>query len=147
MDKGMDARDVLLSKVYSLKLGYIGVLNRSQPDIIGKKSIGAASQAEKKSFTKTPRYGDLAANYGTEFSIITLNQLLMRDIKSKLPSLYAPINSLLEARSGELETDGGYLELDTTEDRDSALIDEFQEKTLSISSAKETLAERMQNRI
>jgi hypothetical protein len=35
--------------------------------------------------------------------------------------------------------------LDTTEDRDSALIDEFREKMLSIPSAKETPAERIQN--
>jgi hypothetical protein len=106
MAKEMDARDLLLNKVYPLKLGYISVLNRSQPDIIGKKSTGAAFRAEKRSFTKTPRYGDVAANCGTEFSIINLNQLLMLDIKSKLLSLYAQINSLFEAKRGELEAYG-----------------------------------------
>jgi GTP-binding protein EngB required for normal cell division len=40
VDKGTDARDVLLNKVYSLKLGYIGVVNRSQADINGKKING-----------------------------------------------------------------------------------------------------------
>jgi hypothetical protein len=69
----------------------------------------------------------------------------MRDIKSKLPSLYAQVNSLLEAKRGELETDGSYLKLDTTEDRDSVLIDEFRENTLSIPSAKEAPAESVQN--
>jgi hypothetical protein len=54
-----------------------------------------------------------------------LNQLLMRDIKSKLPSLYAQVNNMLEAKSSELETFGGYLKLGTTQERDSALIDEF----------------------
>jgi hypothetical protein len=146
IDKGIDARDVFLNKVYPLKLPYMGVVNRSQQDIIGEKLIGAASQAEKKIFTKTFCYEDIAANCGTEDSIITLNQSLMRDIKSKLPSLYDQIKNMLEAKRGELETYGSYLKLDSLEDRDLALIDEFRSKMLSIPSAKEALTGRVQNK-
>jgi hypothetical protein len=78
----------------------------------------------------------MVPNCGTEFSIITLNQMLTRDIKSKLPSLYAQINNLLEAKRGKLASDGGYLKLEITEDQDSVLIAAFRQKMLSISSAK-----------
>ena len=33
MDKGTNCLDVIQGKVYPLKLGYIGVVNRSQNDI------------------------------------------------------------------------------------------------------------------
>lgn len=33
MDKGTDARNMLLGKEVPLKMGYIGVINRSQEDI------------------------------------------------------------------------------------------------------------------
>ncbi len=37
MDHGTDAVDVLLGQVIEVKLGIIGVVNRSQQDIIDKK--------------------------------------------------------------------------------------------------------------
>jgi hypothetical protein len=48
MDKEMDGRDAVQNKVYPLKLAYIDVVDRSQQRVIGKKSIGTASHAEKK---------------------------------------------------------------------------------------------------
>ena len=37
MDEGTDARDVLENKLLPLKRGYVGVVNRSQKDIEGKR--------------------------------------------------------------------------------------------------------------
>jgi len=37
MDHGTDAVDVLLGRVIPVKLGIIGVVNRSQQDIVNKK--------------------------------------------------------------------------------------------------------------
>ena len=39
MDAGTDAIDVLCGRVIPVKLGIIGIVNRSQQDIIDKKSI------------------------------------------------------------------------------------------------------------
>ncbi|KAI4827553.1 hypothetical protein KUCAC02_030941, partial [Chaenocephalus aceratus] len=47
MDEGTDARDVLENKLLPLHRGYIGVVNRSQKDIDGKKDIRAALAAER----------------------------------------------------------------------------------------------------
>jgi GTP-binding protein EngB required for normal cell division len=135
MDKGTDARDVLLNKVYPLKLGYIGVVNRSQQDIVGKKTMAAANEAEKKFFLSIAAYRDIAENCGTQFLAATLNQLLMRHIKSKLPSLYAQINDLLAAKHRELQRYGTYVKTDTTEDRELilfSLISNYMEEWLGV---------------
>jgi GTP-binding protein EngB required for normal cell division len=121
MDKGTDARDVLLNKVYPLKLGYIGVVNRSQQDIVGKKTMAAANDAEKKFFLSQSAYRDIAENCGTSFLAATPNQLLMQHIKSKLPSFYAQINDLLAAKRRELQRYGTYIKTDTIEDREIIL--------------------------
>lgn len=39
MDAGTDAMDVLMGRVIPVKLGIIGVVNRSQLDINNKKSV------------------------------------------------------------------------------------------------------------
>lgn len=50
MDEGTDARDILENKLLPLRRGYIGVVNRSQKDIDGRKDIKAALAAERKFF-------------------------------------------------------------------------------------------------
>ena len=39
MDEGTDAREILENKLVALRRGYVGVVNRSQKDIEGKKSL------------------------------------------------------------------------------------------------------------
>ena len=87
MDRGTDARDVLLNRVYPLKLGYIGVINRGQAAIDSKKSISSAHAEEANYFRNHSAYRDIASNCGTAFLAQTLNQLLMKHIKAKLPSI------------------------------------------------------------
>lgn len=50
MDDGTDARDILENKLLPLRRGYIGVVNRSQKDIDGRKDIKAALAAERQFF-------------------------------------------------------------------------------------------------
>ena len=52
MDEGTDARDILENKVLPLRRGYVGVVNRSQKDIHGRKDIKAAMAAERKFFLR-----------------------------------------------------------------------------------------------
>lgn len=52
MDEGTDARDILENKLLPLRRGYIGVVNRSQKDIDGRKDIKNALAAERKFFLR-----------------------------------------------------------------------------------------------
>ncbi|TRY90830.1 hypothetical protein DNTS_021028, partial [Danionella cerebrum] len=74
MDEGTDARDVLENKLLPLRRGYIGVVNRSQKDIEGKKDIKAALAAERKFFLSHPSYRHIADAMGTPHLQKALNQ-------------------------------------------------------------------------
>ncbi len=58
-----------------LPVGYIGVVNRSQKDIDGKKDITAAIAAERKFFLTHPAYRHLAERMGTPYLQKILNQV------------------------------------------------------------------------
>lgn len=57
--------------------GYIGVVNRSQKDIDGKKDIKAALEAERKFFLSHPGYRHLAEKMGTPRLQKVLNEVIM----------------------------------------------------------------------
>ena len=123
MDQGTDAVDVLLGRVIPVKLGIIGVVNRSQvrhyllcigknaslqADINNKKSIKEALRDEAAFLQR--RYPTLAARNGTTFLAKQLNrvrvfclqredrdnylQLLMHHIRDSLPELKTRVNVL-----------------------------------------------------
>ncbi|CAN1806270.1 Dynamin-related protein 3A [Linum perenne] len=54
MDRGTDARILLLGKVVPLRLGYVGVVNRSQEDINLNRTVRDALAAEEKFFCSHP---------------------------------------------------------------------------------------------
>ncbi|GER36399.1 dynamin [Striga asiatica] len=74
MDRGTDARNFLLGKVIPLRLGYVGVVNRSQEDILLNRSIKDALVAEEKFFRSRPVYSDLAERCGVPQLAKKLNQ-------------------------------------------------------------------------
>jgi hypothetical protein len=57
--------------------GYVGVVNRSQKDIDGKKDIKAAMVAERKFFLSHPAYRHIADRMGTPHLQKVLNQVKM----------------------------------------------------------------------
>lgn len=77
MDKGTDALDILLGRVIPLRLGYIGVVNRSQQDIIQKKPIRMALKAEAEYFSTHPLYKSVANRCGTPYLAKTLNKVYL----------------------------------------------------------------------
>jgi dynamin 1-like protein len=103
MDAGTNAREVLLNQVYPLKLGYIGVVNRSQQDINEKKSIEKARADERAYFENHRDYSDLADRCGTKFLSTMLNRLLMEHIKKCMPMLKQRVSTMLEEKERELE--------------------------------------------
>ncbi|CRK46020.1 hypothetical protein BN1723_016630, partial [Verticillium longisporum] len=60
MDHGTNALDILSGRVYPLKLGFIGVVNRSQQDIQGSKPMEEALKDEADFFKHHPAYRNIA---------------------------------------------------------------------------------------
>uniref|UniRef100_A0A663N7K2 Dynamin-2 n=1 Tax=Athene cunicularia TaxID=194338 RepID=A0A663N7K2_ATHCN len=103
MDEGTDARDVLENKLLPLRRGYIGVVNRSQKDIDGKKDIQAALAAERKFFLSHPAYRHMADRMGTPYLQKVLNQQLTNHIRDTLPGLRNKLQSQLLSIEKEVE--------------------------------------------
>ncbi|XP_008422571.1 dynamin-1a isoform X14 [Poecilia reticulata] len=103
MDEGTDAKDILENKLLPLRRGYIGVVNRSQKDIDGKKDINAAMAAERKFFLTHPAYRHLAERMGTPYLQKVLNQQLTNHIRDTLPGLRAKLQSQLLSIEKEVE--------------------------------------------
>ncbi|XP_063613010.1 dynamin-like isoform X1 [Penaeus indicus] len=103
MDDGTDARDVLENKLLPLRRGYVGVVNRSQKDIEGKKDIKAAMAAERKFFLGHPAYRHVADRMGTPYLQRVLNQQLTNHIRETLPGLRDKLQKQLLAMEKEVE--------------------------------------------
>ncbi|CAD6235315.1 unnamed protein product [Miscanthus lutarioriparius] len=106
MDRGTDARNFLLGNVIPLKLGYVGVVNRSQQDINSDLSIKDALAREEKFFRTQPAYHGLAQYCGIPQLAKKLNQILVQHIKTVLPGLKSRISSQLTAVAKELAVYG-----------------------------------------
>jgi len=99
MDEGTDARAILENKLLPLRRGYIGIVNRSQKDIMGKKDIVAALQAERRFFLGHAAYRHMADKMGTSYLQKVLNQQLTGHIKNTLPRL----RNKLQKQAKEME--------------------------------------------
>ncbi|XP_061527147.1 dynamin-1-like isoform X2 [Phycodurus eques] len=95
MDEGTDARDILENKLLPLRRGYVGVVNRSQKDIDGRKDITAALQAERTFFLSHAAYRHLAERMGTAYLQKLLNQQLTNHIRDTLPALRSKLQKQL----------------------------------------------------
>jgi len=92
MDRGADARDLLLNKEVKLKLGYIGIKNRSQADINENMTVAQSLENEKKYFSHSPIYSSLPpACLGTTSLVTLLTKVLENNITQFLPDLMSQI--------------------------------------------------------
>nr|XP_032511723.1 dynamin-1-like protein isoform X5 [Danaus plexippus plexippus] len=93
MDAGTDAIDILCGRVIPVKLGIIGVVNRSQQDIIDRKSITDSLKDEATYLQR--KYPTIASRNGTPYLAKTLNRLLMHHIRDCLPELKVRVNVMI----------------------------------------------------
>ncbi|KAI9562772.1 hypothetical protein GHT06_010226 [Daphnia sinensis] len=103
MDEGTDARDVLENRLLPLRRGYVGVVNRSQKDIDGRKDIKVAVAAERKFFLGHPSYRHMAERMGTPYLQRVLNQQLTNHIRETLPGLRDRLQKQLLSMEKEVE--------------------------------------------
>ncbi|KAG2065445.1 hypothetical protein BDR04DRAFT_1174606 [Suillus decipiens] len=106
MDAGTNALDILTGRIYPLKLGFIGVVNRSQQDINSEKSLPDALDSEAEFFRNHAAYRNIAHKNGTKYLARTLNQVLMNHIRDKLPDMKARLNTLMGQAQQELNSFG-----------------------------------------
>lgn len=106
MDHGTNAMDILSGRVYPLKLGFIGVVNRSQQDIQGNKLLSDALSAERDFFRTHPAYRNMATRCGTQYLAKSLNTTLMGHIRERLPDIKARLNTLMGQTQQELASYG-----------------------------------------
>ncbi|KAG4303684.1 hypothetical protein PCK1_000202 [Pneumocystis canis] len=102
MDHGTNALDVLLGRVYPLKLGFIGVVNRSQQDTLTNKSLKDALLFERDFFFNHPAYRNISHLCGTPYLVKSLNIILMQHIREKLPSIKEKLNILIGKTQQEI---------------------------------------------
>jgi len=104
MDHGTDAMDILYGRVIPVKLGIIGVVNRSQLDINNKKKIADSLLAEAEFFQK--HYPMLASRNGTKYLTRSLNKLLLYHIRNCLPELKTRVNIMVSQYQNLLNSYG-----------------------------------------
>uniref|UniRef100_A0A673NNA5 dynamin GTPase n=1 Tax=Sinocyclocheilus rhinocerous TaxID=307959 RepID=A0A673NNA5_9TELE len=125
MDEGTDARDILENKLLPLRRGYIGVVNRSQKDIDGRKDIRAALAAERKFFLSHPSYRHMAERMGTPHLQKALNQQLTNHIRDTLPGLRSKLQSQLLSLEKEVEEYKNFRPDDPTRKTKALMVQQF----------------------
>ncbi|QLL33510.1 hypothetical protein HG536_0E04210 [Torulaspora globosa] len=106
MDSGTNALDILSGKLYPLKLGFVGVVNRSQQDIQLNKTVEEALDNEEEYFNRHPVYRTISNRCGTRYLAKLLNRTLMSHIRDKLPDIKARLNTLIGQTEQELTSFG-----------------------------------------
>ncbi|KAJ2059667.1 Dynamin- GTPase protein [Coemansia sp. S146] len=106
MDRGTNSLDILTGRVYPLRLGFVGVVNRSQEDTVANKPIAESLAYETDFFLNHPVYRTIQQHCGTSNLAKLLNQLLMQHIRDHLPNIKTKINALISQTEQELSSYG-----------------------------------------
>ena len=94
MDKGTNARRMLLGQDIHLRLGYVGVKGRSQLDINESMKVINALKIEKEYFASHPVYSTLPPGHvGTEALTQKLTKVLFGHIRATLPEISKEIQN------------------------------------------------------
>ncbi|XP_061837750.1 dynamin-1-like protein isoform X1 [Nerophis lumbriciformis] len=104
MDAGTDALEVLLGRVIPVRLGIIGVVNRSQHDINTQKSLQDSMKDEQVFLQR--HYPSLASRSGSRYLAKTLSRLLMHHIRDCLPDLKTRVTVLSAQYQARLNSYG-----------------------------------------
>lgn len=94
VDEGKDAREILENKLFPLRKGYIGVVNRLQRVIDGQMDKEAL-EGERLFFLSHPGYRHMAERMGTPYLQRILSQQLTNHIRDTLPALQDKLQAQL----------------------------------------------------
>ena len=97
MDAGTDARRMLTGQDVPLRLGYVGVKNRSQKDIIDKIRVRKALDAERDFFRNHPVYSTLPPEVlGCEVLTNKLMKVFFTHIRRLLPDIMRDVGQKIK---------------------------------------------------
>lgn len=109
MDRGTNAKRMLMNEEIALKLGYVGVKGRSKADINSNMTVKSGLDLEKQYFASHPVYSTMPPGHlGTEVLTQKLTKILFAHIRSYLPEIVKEINGKMhdcEDRLKELGTE------------------------------------------
>ncbi|CAG9314128.1 unnamed protein product [Blepharisma stoltei] len=106
MDRGTDAVDMLNGTVFPLRLGYVGVVCRSQEDINKNVPMKKHLAKEEKFFRESPVYARYADRLGIRYLTMRLNKILQTHINNSIPTIKKKVNDELEANISKLREYG-----------------------------------------
>lgn len=116
MDRGTNAKAMLLGHEVPLRLGYVGVKNRSQQDINDKMRVHKALAEERLFFSSHSVYSTLPQEcLGTASLTKKLTKVLFTHIKNYLPQIVKEINVRRRDVEEQLRLLGPPLPHDSTE--------------------------------
>lgn len=103
MDRGTNAKRMIMNQEVQLRLGYVGVKNRAQEDIINQISVKEAMEKELLFFNTHPIYSTMPPGYlGCHTLTNKLTKLLFTHIKHSLPDIVREIREKLKECETEI---------------------------------------------
>ena len=113
MDAGTDARKALMNEEIPLKLGYVGVKNRSKQDLVNKLPMSEMVKKEREFFRNHPVYKNMPQGYlGTNVLIQKLTKIYFKIIRENLPRIIKAINDRMKQAEEELASLGNPMPID-----------------------------------
>ena len=110
MDTGTHAKKALMNQEVTLKLGYVGVRNRSQQDILDKVKVQRGLDTERQWFMNHPIYRSLPKDcYGTDTLTHKLSRIMYAHIRSALPDIMKEVEDKLKSVEERLKDLGNPL--------------------------------------
>ncbi len=98
MDSGTNAKRALMNQEVFLKLGYVGVKNRSQQDIMDKVGVQRGLDAERAWFMSHPIYRSLPKDcYGTDTLTHKLSRIMYAHIRTALPEIMKEVDEKVKS--------------------------------------------------
>jgi replication fork clamp-binding protein CrfC len=104
MDRGTNAKRMIMNQEVQLRLGFVGVKNRAQEDIQARLSVKEAQAKEQSFFNAHSVYSTMPPGYvGCEVLTTKMTRILFTHIRHNLPEIVNEIKSKLKETQLELE--------------------------------------------
>jgi replication fork clamp-binding protein CrfC len=97
MDRGTNAKRMIMGQDVPLRLGFVGVKNRAQEDIENQMPMAEAIAKEQLFFSTHPVYSSMPAGFlGCDILTAKLTKILFTHIKHNLPDIIREIRDKLK---------------------------------------------------
>ena len=117
MDRGTNAKKMIMNEEIALRLGFVGVKGRSKLDIDNKVTVKQGLDEEKNYFASHNIYSTMPPGYlGVETLTQKLTKILFHHIRNYLPDILKEINSKIRDCEDRLKDLGTSLPT-TTKDK------------------------------